>query len=195
MEKQYESLEFYLNLAKKMVTKFSPSFIRKELLNSDESISEIAEAIMTADWRWDPDRSGHNGQKKTNYSYRNQCGIWAIKTIITKKYKNKTNNTISLNEKLTKDIEKDILSVFISDKNDDPAKIAENLEEKNNIKQYISDIFNSDILSDKQKIQIYDYYINDRTLAEIGLEHGVTREAIRQNIQKGINKIKNLCTK
>lgn len=192
MEKQYESLEFYLNLAKKMVTKFSPSFLKKELLNNDESLSEIAEAIMIADWKWDPDRPGHNGQKKTNYSYRNQCGIWAIKTIITKKYKNKI-NTISLNTKVNKSTEKEFLTEFISNKKDDPAKIVEDLEEKENIKKYISYVFDSNILSQKEKIQIYDYYMNDKTLAEIGVEHGVTREAIRQNIKKGINKIKNLC--
>lgn len=195
MEKKYDTLEEYINLAKKMVTKFSPPFIRKELLNNDEAISEIAEAIMVADWKWDPDRMGHNGQKKTNYSYRNQCGIWAIKTLLTKKYKTKNHKTISLNQKLKKDSKDEIMDYFSSSKEDDPAKIVELLEEEENIKRYIEEIFNSNILSDKQKKQISDYYLNGKTLSQIGSEYDVTREAIRQNIQKGIAKIKDLCTK
>jgi len=48
---------------------------------------------------------------------------------------------------------------------------------------------NSDIVSSKQKNQIKQYYFENKTLLEIGKEYGVTREAIRQNIQKGIKRI------
>jgi DNA-directed RNA polymerase specialized sigma subunit len=34
------------------------------------------------------------------------------------------------------------------------------------------------------------YYFEDKTLLEIGNIFGVTREAIRQNIQKGIKRIR-----
>ena len=54
----------------------------------------------------------------------------------------------------------------------------------------IRKLLSSDILSDKQRNQIYKYYFEEKTLLQIGKEYGVTREAIRQNIQKGINKIK-----
>jgi hypothetical protein len=79
-------------LAKKIISKFSPSFysgLRQELLSNEEAISEIAEAIMIADWRWDKDRTGHEGKSKTKYSYRNQCGLWAIKTYVSNKYNKK----------------------------------------------------------------------------------------------------------
>jgi RNA polymerase sigma factor (sigma-70 family) len=48
----------------------------------------------------------------------------------------------------------------------------------------------SQILSDKQRNQIKKYYFEEKTLLQIGKEYGVTREAIRQNIQKGLNRIR-----
>ena len=103
MEQQFETLEVYTNLAKKIISKFAPTFyigLRKELLSNDEAISDIASAIMMADWKWDANRKGHEGQSKTRYSYRNQCGIWAIKTYISSKYKKKNqySNPVSLHD-------------------------------------------------------------------------------------------------
>ena len=80
------------------------------MLSSEEAISDIASAIMCADWKFDPDRFGKTGQKKTLYSYRNQCAIWAIKSYITNKYKKASNNEYSLD------------FVFIKQKNK-PARI------------------------------------------------------------------------
>ena len=54
----------------------------------------------------------------------------------------------------------------------------------------VSTLLESNILSDKQRDQIYSYYFDNKTLLQIGKEYGVTREAIRQNIQKGLNKIR-----
>jgi RNA polymerase sigma factor (sigma-70 family) len=48
----------------------------------------------------------------------------------------------------------------------------------------------SGLISEKQKEQIQKYYLEDKTLSEIGKEFGVTREAVRQNIQKGLAKIR-----
>ena len=50
-------------------------------------------------------------------------------------------------------------------------------------------IFDSNILSDKQKDQLKMYYFNDMTLNQIGEKFGVTREAIRQNIKTSIKKL------
>ena len=72
----------------------------------------------------------------------------------------------------------------------DPYLLLAEKEEKELISKYISDILSSEILSDKQRDQIKEYYFNDKTLLEIGNEYGVTREAIRQNIQKGLTKIR-----
>ena len=193
MDKQFETLETYTNLAKKIISKFAPSFyatLRNELLNNDDAIAEIAEAIMIADWKWDKDRKGHNGQSKTKYSYRNQCGLWAIKTYVTNKYKKK-NSHFSIDSYMSEsDNAKTFVNQIAEKTSSDPASIVADKEEQELISKHIEQIFNSNILSDKQKDQIKEYYFNNKTLLEIGQKYGVTREAIRQNIQKGLSKIR-----
>lgn len=191
MEKQFEDMSAYIVLAKKIISKFAPNFyssLRKELLNNEDAISDIASALMFADWRWDENRKGFNGKSKTKYSYRNQCGIWAIKTYLTNKYR-KSNQNYSLDNIDSED--GNSFSEYICDKNDyDPAKIVEDEEYKQNISHEIETLLSSGIISDKQKEQIKEYYFNEKTLSQIGKDFGVTREAVRQNIQKGLSKIR-----
>lgn len=192
MERKFEDLNTYVMLAKKVVSKFAPSFysgLSRELLSNEDAISDIASALMTADWKWDKDRTGYNGQKKTRYSYRNQCGLWAIKTYISNKYKKK-------NKKLSIDnISNDDMKTYSSNLKDpsmcDPSQILADREEKEFIRKTINQILDSGILSDKQRNQIKQYYFEDKTLLEIGKAYGVTREAVRQNIQKGLKRIRN----
>lgn len=190
MEKQFEDLSTYLTLAKKIISKFAPNFyssLRQELLSNEDAVSDIASALMFADWRWDANRKGFNGKSKTRYSYRNQCGIWAIKTYLTNKYK-KSNKSLSLNNN---EGDTDIsFAENIPDISSDPAAIVEQKEYKEKLSDTINDLLSSGIISDKQKEQIIEYYFNDKTLSQIGKDFGVTREAIRQNIQKGLMKIK-----
>lgn len=191
MEKQFETLDVYITLAKKIISKFAPSFysgLRYELLSNEEAISDIASALMVGDWRWDKDRSGFEGKSKTKYSYRNQCGIWAIKTYLTNKYK-KQNSHYSINNT---DSEYDInFSDNIMDKEIyDPALIVEEQERIDVLKSSIEKLLVSGIITDKQQQQIREYYFENKTLSEIGKEFGVTREAVRQNIQKGLSKIR-----
>jgi RNA polymerase sigma factor (sigma-70 family) len=188
---QYDTMDSYLNLAKKIISKFAPNFygsLRQELLNSDDAVADIATAIMYADWRWDASRTGYNGKTKSKYSYRNQCGLWAIKTYLTNKYKKK-NQHFSL-ENMDSEYETNFAENIEDTKNSNPYEIVSKNEEKRYISNLIETLLSSDIISEKQKDQIKKYYFDDKTLSEIGKEYGVTREAIRQNIQKGITKIK-----
>lgn len=190
MEQQFETLDTYTLLAKKVISKFAPTFyssLKKELLSSDDAISDIASALMTADWKWDKDRTGHDGKSKTRYSYRNQCGIWAIKTYISNKYKKKNTN-YSIDNISDNDL-KTFASNLVDKSMSDPYEIAVNKEYHEETRKMINDLLNSDIISNKQKNQIKQYYFENKTLLEIGKEYGVTREAIRQNIQKGIKRI------
>ena len=182
METQFENLQTYINLAKKTISKFSPSFysgLRQELLSNEDAVADIAHSIMLADWRWDANRKGHEGKSKTKYSYRNQCALWAIQTYISNKYKKKNSN-LSLDA--CYDNHEDIAS-FASNLADtslsDPAEITELAEESQNLQDMVRTILESDILSDKQKKQIYSYYFENKTLLQIGKEYGVTREAVK----------------
>lgn len=191
MEKHFEDLSTYMILAKKIISKFAPKFyssLRQELLSNEDAISDIASALMFADWRWDSNRKGFNGKSKTKYSYRNQCGIWAIKTYLTNKYK-KSNRSFSL-QNTEGESDMSFAENIPDNVNYDPAVLIEEKEYSEQLSKNINDLLSSGIISDKQKNQIVEYYFNDKTLSQIGKEFGVTREAVRQNIQKGLSKIK-----
>lgn len=190
MEKQFDDLSAYIVLAKKIISKFAPNFyssLRKELLNNEDAIADIASALMFADWRWDKDRTGFNGKGKTKYSYRNQCGIWAIKTYLTNKYR-KSNQSYSLNNIDNNDIS--FAENVPCNDSYDPAVIVSEKEYMDHISKEIHTLLSSGLISDKQRDQIKEYYFGDKTLSEIGKKFGVTREAVRQNIQKGLSKIR-----
>ncbi|NBW12994.1 MAG: sigma-70 family RNA polymerase sigma factor [Caulobacteraceae bacterium] len=191
MQKQFDSLDSYLGLAKKTISKFAPKFyngLASEMLRNNDAISDVATAIMYADWRFNPDRVGKSGQKKTLYSYRNQCALWAIKTYVTNKYKKKTNN-ISLDYETDNDIK--ILNLSLKDhKAINPLDTLIEKENKENLTEAIQQLFDNSLLSEKQKEQIRLYYFENETLSSIGKKFGVSREAIRQNLKRAIENIK-----
>jgi RNA polymerase sigma factor (sigma-70 family) len=191
MEKQYDSLDTYINLAKKTISKFCPKFyngLSTEMLKNNDAISDVATAIMYADWRFDPDRKGKNGQQKTLYSYRNQCAIWAIKTYVTNKYK-KNNDTMSLDFN-TKDSDSSFHSSMPDTRVEEPVEILIKNEQETNLNMLINNLLLNNNLSDKQREQIKLYYLEDHTLSQIGKKFGVSREAIRQNIKRALEIIK-----
>jgi len=189
MERKYESLSTYLMLAKKIINKFAPKFIVKHMLNDEDAISDVAVALMNADKNFDPDRQGANNFKKTLYSYRNQCGLWAIKTYVTKQYKSKKVNSLDY---VFDDDNNTLYSTIPDSKNKDPLTILIDNEQQDNTQSDIAFILDSDILNDKQKDQIRMYYFENKSLAEIGKSYGVTREAIRQSIKRALNSIRAL---
>ena len=190
---KFDSLSTYVSLAKKTISKFAPKFyngLSMEMLNSEEAISDVATALMYADWRFDDDRVGKHGQKKTLYSYRNQCAIWAIKTYITNKYKQKKHYSLDHDN----DNDQTLDSLISDKKQQSPLDILIDQEHTKNLEEDISVLFASSTLSDKQKEQIRMYYFEDKTLSEIGKTFGVSREAVRQNIKRGLEIIKKLET-
>lgn len=190
----FESLDFYVTLAQKIIAKFGgkvSSTISKNMLKNEDAISFVANAIMMGDWRWKDTQNN-----KSLYSYRNQCGIWAIKTYITKFYKaknskRKLSSEYSLNYMNMEDGHE--LEQIIPDKDQlDPLEILINNENEDIRSKLINQILNSDLLSDKQKQYIKLYFFENLTLDKIGKRFGVTREAVRQSIKVSINKIKDL---
>ena len=190
MKKEFDSLDTYISLAKKTISKFGPKFyngLSSEMLKNPDAISDVATAIMYADWRFDPDRKGKSGQQKTIYSYRNQCALWAIKTYITAKYKKRKDISLDFDN----DNESSSLNSTIVDiKNPSPVSLLIDKEESENLTRNIHELLNNNILSDKQKQQIQMYYFDNETLSSIGKKFGVSREAVRQNIKRGLDLIR-----
>jgi RNA polymerase sigma factor (sigma-70 family) len=85
---------------------------------------------------------------------------------------------------------KEFVSNYIEDtRHEEPIVNAETNEYFADIRDLIDQITVSDLLTEKQKKQINMYYLNEMTLSQIGKVYGVTREAVRQNIKKGIKAI------
>lgn len=187
MEKKFDTLENYLIIAKKTINNFGkryyPSLV-KEMLNCEETISSIAHAIMLADWKWDDTRVGKvSGKSKSQYSFRNQHAIWAIKKCISNKYTPKRQR---------QKIGSEFTLENISRNNEDPSIQYEENDHIQSLQKNINDLLNFAPISDKQKEQIRMYYYEDKTLQQIGDHYGVTKEAIRLNIKKAIATIREM---
>lgn len=185
MISEFDTLENYTNIAKKTISKFASKFypgLSKEMLSNDETVAEVAGAIMMADWHWDKNRKGKDtGLGKSMYSYRNQCAIWAIKTYITSKFK-KSKKQAKYNEYYT--------NHYIEHTERNPSDIVEEQESKQMLTEDMKNLIEGAPISDKQRKQLIMYYYHNKTLADIGKEFSVTREAVRQNIQKALNTIR-----
>lgn len=190
MDTAFDSLTTYINLAKKTISKFAPKHyngLAAEMLSSDDAIADVANAIMQADWKFDPNRTGKTGDKKTRYSYRNQCAIWAIKSYISNKYKKKK-PSMSLN--FENDSNSEVSSNIADTTMTTPEKLLINLESRQNLTEDLETLLDSHLLNEKQKDQIKLYYLEGLTLSEIGKRYNVSREAVRQNIKRAIKNIR-----
>lgn len=194
---EFDSLESYLLLAKKAISKFANSFfvgLSKKMLNDEDAICSVANAIMMADWRWDENYTNNKGTKKTKYSYRNQCALWAIQTYVTKNHSKPKhiNKIYSLDHKSDTNDEISIHECIQDNTSYSPEKLAILSEEKEEIENFINRIFELNCLSDRQKDYIKLYYLEGYTFEKIGQKYNITREAVRQGLNKGIQAIKDL---
>ena len=191
---KFESLDFYIKLAQKTISKLGRNFfsgLSKEMLSSEDAIAFVANAIMMGDWRWKDNKDNSEIKHKNLYSYRNQCAIWAMKTYITKKYNKKNiakNSELSISSSHDEDMK--LSDILPDQKQEMPLNILIDKENKILFEELLDKLFNSNIITDKQKEQIRMYYLEDYTLDKIGKHYNVTREAIRQSIKSAIAKIR-----
>ena len=189
---KFDDLKTYILLAKKAISKFGPKFyngLSAKMLKSEDAISSIANAMMMADWRWDENRLGLNGEKKTKYSYRNQCALWAIQTYVSKEHKaTKKCKAYSLDYSIEDGT--DLHNLSADYKSEPPDDIVMKNEESENLTALIDQLLSLNTLSDRQKDYIRLYYFESYTFEQIGRKYGITREAVRQGLNKGLDIIR-----
>jgi RNA polymerase sigma factor (sigma-70 family) len=199
---KFDSLDTYLLLAKKAISKFGNAMysgLSSKMLKDEEAISSIANAIMMADWRWDENYENEQNTKKTKYSYRNQCAIWAIKTYITKNYehKQKTKKKVySLDYKNDSDGSNNDSSVHELVQNMgccSPDEILIANEEEDHLIDTVKELLDCPILTERQRDYIKLYYFENQTFEQIGNKYNITREAVRQGLNKTLETIRSLC--
>jgi RNA polymerase sigma factor (sigma-70 family) len=164
------------------------------MLKDEDAISSVATAIMMADWRWDADYKNDKGTKKTRYSYRNQCALWAIQTYVSKDHKKNKKfkkKVYSLNHVLGDENDSESTQSFTEDsKALNPEEILIEKENKEQLSSLIDNLLSLDCLTSRQKDYIRLYYFESYTFEKIGQKYGITREAVRQGLNKAIEMIK-----
>lgn len=193
---KFESLSLYITLAKKAISKFANQIyngLASKMLKDEDAIASIANAIMMADWRWDENYKNDKQTKKTRYSYRNQCALWAIQTYATKdSKKSKKYNVYSLDHTINDDDNSSIYNYTKDEKILNPEEIFIKNEENLVLKNLINEMLNSDLLTNRQRDYIKLYYFESYTFDKIGKKYGITREAVRQGLNKAISIIRGL---
>ena len=190
---EYETLKDYLVMAKKIISRLAPKFypsLAKEMLISDDAISMVATAIMTADWKWNPEYRSKTNTVRTQRAYRNQRAIWAIQKWLSEKKKKKYTLSLSYEYKTGSSEHSTLTGILADKKAYDPSDLIANKDEVQNNKKIIDELLNSSLINNKQRAYITEYYLEDKTLQETGDKYGVTKEAVRQGIMNGISTIR-----
>lgn len=194
-EVDFSDLSEYILLAKKSISKFANQFyngLANKMLKDEDAISNVANAIMMADWRYDENYENSLGNgKKTKYSYRNQCALWAIQTYVTKGHKKNKNKNKFYSLDYTDNSEESTAYSYIEDQRSlSPDQILIQKEKSDDISRLINDLLSLNCLSEKQKDYIKLYFFENYTFEQIGKKYDLTREAIRQSLNKALSLIK-----
>jgi RNA polymerase sigma factor (sigma-70 family) len=172
------SLEEYLKITQKVIIKFcGKGLLSKKLLRDDDAISFVAEALMMADWKYDPTRG------KTRYSYRNQRAIWAIKKYFHKL--KETKSIKSLNYPVHNRNGKDKIELgdlIIDQKTLSPDQNIQTNEKIHQARRMIEMSY----LDPAQKMCIEMKYLHGLSVNEIQAKLGISRQAVCANLQRGI---------
>jgi RNA polymerase sigma factor (sigma-70 family) len=195
-EIKFDTLDTYLLLAKKAISKFANKIfngLSQKMLKDEDAVSSVANAIMMADWRWDENYTNKQGTKKTKYSYRNQCALWAIQTYVSKIYQKpkKIKNVYSLDFN-NEDMELSHHECIQDHRTKTPDQELIEKEKSESLSALVDNILSIDYLSDRQKDYIRLYYFEDCTFEKIGQKYGITREAVRQGLNKALDLIRDL---
>lgn len=184
---QLLSLDEYLTLARRCISVYAPkirSGLGIEMLNNEDAIANVAQALMLADYKFDG-RGSIGG-------YRKQCVIYAIKSYIEYMANNKSaQNTIRFSDLKSKSSKDGAEKEFDVADSENPASIYMDREKKENTTKIVRDILDSDILSDIQKKYIKMRFMENMSVIEIASACNVSRQGVNDVIVRGLEKIRN----
>jgi hypothetical protein len=189
---EFKSLRDYLRISEKIIKYYASrlkGMNREKLMmmsRSEDAISEVARHLMWADWRYG--RSDTKG--RTAYSYRNMCGKWAIIQYLNscKTKKNKYNASLD-----TINDETSMYSFLENDTISDPEQKLIETEKFKKIKHKVRFALENSGLSEVQKKCIRYHYLDGiKDYKNVGkvFNPPISRQAVEQNISKGIYKLR-----
>lgn len=164
------SLYDYLDVAKKVIGRFSSPSVAKMMLNDEDAIAFVANHLMNGTLRWKPDGG------RTLYSYLNQCGIWAIKRwMLNKKVSNKYKE-VSLDSAI--DDDGNTMYKFVANK--DSTMLDDGFE----------DLINKDFLNPTQKECLRMKFVEGMTYRAIGSKLNKSGSRIEQIVTTALSKLR-----
>jgi len=174
------TLHDYYHVAQRCIGAFAIGPLAKSMLRNEDAISFVAEHLMYAAFRWDC--SGG----RTLRSYLNQCAIWSIMTWLTLVKKSNRYPIISINEDAYTDSRTKLYEI-IQDKNSEiPDQVIMGQEQSDNLMNVIDDA----CLTERQQHCLDAVYIQGQRPSEVARELGVSRQAVDQCLNNGVNKIR-----
>ena len=179
----FENLHEYLGHAKRMIAYFAHGSLRSQMLSSEDAISNIATAIMFADWTWDESYTGKSGKKCSKHTYRNLRAIWAIKSYLVRQKRKSKNKIDSINISID---ENGSQLCSILDSNSEPP--IQNIL-KSELRDILEDVISCGIITNRQEKYLRSYYFDSMSYSEIGRKNGVSRQAVHDAVNRAVKSL------
>lgn len=176
------TLKQYGVLARRIIGKWAPSYLRSAMLNSEDAIDFVSHHLMVADWGFKPGKS----DLKT---WRGYCGQRAIQSYVSALSRQNTFRDEDGDDHVI------LTTSFDEDDKQDPnsespdTSMSKN-EERQGVFRYVDRLMEG--ISKTQKDCIIMYYLYEFNMAEIGRRVGLTREGVRRSIENGMAKLREL---
>lgn len=185
-ESKFETLFDYLGHAQRIIGYFAPRIrggLSKEMLSSEDAISNIANAIMVADWTWDEKYKGKNGKACSRNTYRNLRGIWAIKSYLVRQKRRSKYPVTSINTEI--DEEGGQLYSILSDESGSPLdKLL-----RSEMREVLEEVISCGIITSRQEEYVRLRYFDSMSFSDIGKEYGISRQAVHDAVTRAITKL------
>lgn len=166
---QFQSIEQYEKWATYVIKRFIvDKKLQKRLLQDTDFLGNIMREMMVADEKYDESRGA------SIKTYRIQRARWYILKYLDKLKNNlnKHNNIVSINDFNYNGLTAQSVGHVLEDK------------------EYLKLLIENTDLTNTQKECLRLYFVEQKTHAEIGEIFGFTRQASKQNVTNGINKLR-----
>lgn len=178
----FEALDDYYLIAKKIISTHAPKIrtgLADEMLNNDDAISNIAHAIMMADWKFDG--------RGNRLGYRKRMGEYAIKNYAARSGRVFRRQVFSLDNFINKMVESESFAQSLPDLSGGPGDNIERQEELDVLRERLEELLSCDLISDQQASYLRMYYLEGKSLSEIGKTRGVSKQGVSELIRKTCN--------
>ena len=168
---ELKTMKEYLKEARYVIIKWGDF----NMLKDDDAIADVAHNLMLAEWRYDPTKGASRLTHRINY------GKYAVLDIYKKRKKESKYRHITINHA---ESDREEAGIILTDegfrKEEDYRLSVETVE----------NILSNKSINQTQKGYMRERYINGKTLQEIALEFGVSRQAVQQSIANALKNLK-----